>query len=73
MADFRLSSQADSDLGKIAIYTIEHFGIEQARRYRDGLEAGFQNLADNPLLGHSAEYQYAVRPGKPNHRHGVEK
>jgi len=57
MADFRLSSQADSDLGGIAIYTIENFGIEQARRYRDGLEAGFQNLADNPLLGHSAEYQ----------------
>ena len=57
MADFRLSAQADSDLGGIALYTIENFGIEQARRYRDGLEAGFQNLADNPLLGHSAEYQ----------------
>jgi len=56
MADFRLSSQADSDLSGIAIFTIESFGIEQARRYRDGLEVSFQNLADNPLLGHSADY-----------------
>ena len=32
MADFRLSSQADNDLGGIVIYTIENFGIEQARR-----------------------------------------
>ena len=55
MADFRLSSQADSDLTGIADYTIETFGIEQARRYRDGLEAGLQNLADNPMLGYSAD------------------
>lgn len=56
MADFRLSLHADTDLAGIAEYTIETFGIEQARRYRDGLEAGFQNLADNPLLGQSADY-----------------
>ena len=54
MADFRLSLQADADLAGIADYTIEIFGIEQARRYRDGLQAAFQNLADNPLLGQSA-------------------
>lgn len=56
MADFRLSSQAVSDLSGIADYTIEAFGIEQARRYRDGLEAGFQNLAENPMLGHCADH-----------------
>jgi plasmid stabilization system protein ParE len=56
MADFRLSSQADTDLARIADYTIETFGIEQARRYRDGLEACFQSLADNPLLGQNANH-----------------
>jgi toxin ParE1/3/4 len=56
MADCRLSSQADADLSGIADYTIEAFGIEQARRYQDGLQAGFQILADNPLLGQNADY-----------------
>ncbi len=34
MANFRLSLRADADLARIADYTIETFGIEQARRYR---------------------------------------
>ena len=55
MADFRLSSHAEADLAEIADYTIETFGIEQARRYRDDLEACFGNLAENPLLGRGAE------------------
>ena len=53
MADFRLSSQAASDLADIADYTIATFGIEQARTYRDGLENCLQNLSDNPRLGRS--------------------
>ncbi len=56
MADYRLSSRADTDLAGIADYTLETFGIEQARRYRDGLDADFQILADNPLLGQSADH-----------------
>jgi len=32
MAEYRLSSQAKADLDEIADYTIEKFGIEQARR-----------------------------------------
>ncbi len=56
MADFRLASQADTDLAGIADYTIETFGVVQARRYWDGLDAGFQNLADNPLLDQSADH-----------------
>ena len=55
MAEYRLSSRADDDLDEIADYTIEQFGIEQARRYRDKLEACFQNLAENPKLGPNAE------------------
>lgn len=55
MAEFRLSSHAAADLAEIADYTIERFGIEQARRYRDDLEKCFQNLAENPTLGRSVE------------------
>jgi plasmid stabilization system protein ParE len=35
--------------------TIEQFGIDQARRHKDGLETCFEALADNPLLGRSSE------------------
>ena len=55
MADFRLSPRAEADVAEIADYTIETFGVEQARRYRDDLEACFRNLAENPLSGRSAE------------------
>ena len=55
MADVRLSSRAEIDLAGIADYTIETFGVEQARRYRDDLEACFLNLAENPGLGRSVK------------------
>ena len=55
MTDYRLTSRAEADLAGIADYTIEAFGIEQARRYRDDLEACFRTLAGNPRLGRSAE------------------
>lgn len=60
MADLRLSRRAASDLAEIADYTIAEFGIEQARRYRDQLQACFQSLLANPQLGRSAE---DVAPG----------
>ena len=56
MADYRLTTLAETDLAEIADYTIETLGIEQARRYRDALETCFNNLAANPLLGRSAEH-----------------
>ncbi len=55
MGNFRLTSSAESDLAEIADYTIETFGIEQARRYRDTLETCFQTIADNPKIGRSAD------------------
>ena len=55
MPRYRLSVRAAADVTGIADYTIERFGINQARRYRDGLEASFESLAANPLLGRSAE------------------
>lgn len=55
MADYRLSARAEADLAGIADYTIKTFGIEQARQYRDALDACFCTLAENPRLGRSAE------------------
>ena len=52
----RLSRLAAADLESIAKYTIERFGIKQARRYRDGLEHAFQTLAEDPLRGRSAAH-----------------
>ena len=60
MADLRLSRRAVSDLAEIADYTIAEFGIDQARRYRDQLQACFRSLLANPQLGRSAE---EVAPG----------
>ncbi len=53
---YRLSNRADDDVARIARYTIEQFGIEQARRYRDGLEICFQGLAENVELGRRADW-----------------
>ena len=55
MAEVRLTSRAEADLAGIADYSIETFGIEQARRYRDDLDACFRTIAENPRLGRSAE------------------
>ncbi|HKL52251.1 MAG TPA: type II toxin-antitoxin system RelE/ParE family toxin [Wenzhouxiangellaceae bacterium] len=55
MADYRLSRKASRDLEVIAEFTINRFGIEQARQYRDELKACFENLVENPTLGRRAE------------------
>ncbi len=59
MAEYRLSKSAENDLVEIADYTIATFGIEQSRRYRDGLNTCFQTLADTPMLGRSATLRLA--------------
>ena len=55
MADYRLSRRAASDLEAIADYTIEQFGVAQARRYRDSLRLCFEQISDNPRMGRRAE------------------
>ena len=60
VADLRISHRAAGDLADIADYTISTFGIEQARRYRDQLQACLNSIADNPLLGQSA---HELSPG----------
>ncbi|WP_161990593.1 type II toxin-antitoxin system RelE/ParE family toxin [Candidatus Methylobacter oryzae] len=51
MANYRLSKLADKDLGNIACYTIQRFGIRQASLYRDGLFKAFEMISDFPLIG----------------------
>ena len=56
MNSYRLSRLAAADLQEIAEYTIERFGILQARSYRDSLKICFVQLANNPELGRRAEH-----------------
>jgi len=55
MAEYRLSQSAAADLHGIAEFTIQRFGVDQARRYRENLKNCFKRLADNPELGRRAE------------------
>ena len=54
MRDLKISRRADNDLASISQYTILNFGAEQARKYKDQLNACFASLLDNPHLGQSA-------------------
>ena len=45
MSEYVLSQSVEDDLDKIAQYTIERWGISQARRYGSALEAHFGALA----------------------------
>jgi len=51
VAKFLLTNRAVTDLSDIADFTIQTFGIQQARFYRDGLNHCFEILAENPQLG----------------------
>lgn len=48
MPEYRLTLKAESDLRNIALYGIEQFGVERARRYRDRLKHRFAELAAYP-------------------------
>ncbi len=66
MAEYALTQNAERDLARIANYTIENFGIEQARRYRDDLFLAFKTLADNPRMGRDFS---RVKEGVRRHDH----
>lgn len=66
MDKFHLTNRAVTDLSEIADFTIQSFGIEQARFYRDGLNNCFEILAENPQLGRSAD---ELAPDLRRHEH----
>ncbi len=51
MLGYRLSKRAEKDLENIALYSIQNFGIEQARLYRDGLFKTFDMICEFPMIG----------------------
>jgi toxin ParE1/3/4 len=51
MLSYRLSKRAEKDLESIALYSIQNFGIKQARLYRDGLFKTFDMICDFPMIG----------------------
>jgi len=54
-------------LEAIAAFSIDRFGIRQARRYRDELTACLSNLVVNPSLGRRAEQ---LAKGLRRYEHG---
>jgi plasmid stabilization system protein ParE len=52
----RQSRSAENDLLDIAIYTLDNWGEEQSLQDVDNIEACFQKLAANPLLGRSCAH-----------------
>lgn len=50
-----LSEAARDDRRAITAYTVEQFGIGQARRLRENFERVLNTLADNPLIGTQRE------------------
>ena len=67
MTDYRLAPRADADLDEIFEYTLERFGLNQARLYLGGLRACFETLAANPRMGRKAD---AIGTGVRRHEHG---
>jgi toxin ParE1/3/4 len=49
MAEYRLSPKAQRDLEAIFDYTVERWGLPQALRYTDLVEAACAKLAEAPL------------------------
>jgi plasmid stabilization system protein ParE len=50
-----LSEAARRDRREITTYTVERFGIQQARRLRARFEAAFNALAESPSIGSTKE------------------
>ncbi len=50
LPEYRLSTEARRDLEAIWIYTLTTWGLEQANRYTDELDAAFNALAKHPQI-----------------------
>ncbi|MEX0731090.1 MAG: type II toxin-antitoxin system RelE/ParE family toxin [Aquisalimonadaceae bacterium] len=60
MFKLSITPKAESDLIGIWVYTCEKWGVDQADKYLDQLEAGMKQLINHPPLG--ANYAH-VLPG----------
>jgi toxin ParE1/3/4 len=64
---YSLARIAESDLKSIIRYTMKTWGKAQTVKYKQGLQARFQLLADNPSMGRSCD---SIRPGLRRFEHG---
>ena len=55
MSRIFLSEAARRDRKEITAYTVERFGVEQARRLRERFEAVLNSLAESPSIGRTNE------------------
>lgn len=51
MLKLSVTPKAESDLTGIWLYTCEEWGVDQADKHVDQLEAGMQQLLNHPSLG----------------------
>lgn len=56
MPKYRLLKKAEKDIENIAKYTIQKFGIRQAKIYSDDLFKSFEMIAEFPLIGSSQSH-----------------
>lgn len=71
MAEYRLSPAAQRDLEDIFDYTAAEWGLEQAFRYIDLIEAACALLAEAPMSAAACDH---IRPGyrrRPVQRHVI--
>lgn len=71
MSSYQFSTEADADLEEIAYFTIERFGIHQARKYREELDACCRHLAQHPGQGISAGELSPTLRRHPFHSHMI--
>jgi toxin ParE1/3/4 len=67
MAEYRLTPRAQRDLDGVFDYTVTHWGLSQAIRYTDHIEAACADLVEAPQ---QAQGCANIRPGYQ--RRGVE-
>ena len=48
---YKLSQLAEEDIYQIARYTIQQFGVTQAKKYHNDLKQTFELLAKAPWIG----------------------
>ncbi len=56
LPEYRLSTEARRDLEAIWIYTLTTWGLEQANRYTDELDAAFNALAEHPQMASQCDH-----------------
>ncbi|MBL4909650.1 MAG: type II toxin-antitoxin system RelE/ParE family toxin [Alteromonadaceae bacterium] len=66
MTFYKLSRAAAKDLRTISQYTVQSFGVKQAKIYGDGFEQCLLTLSENPFIGRDVSH---IRPSLRRFEH----